>query len=93
MRKITKKMVEDAADKHFRTETSSSLDRHYALIYLRAKQTGDMKMVKYMGGIRGVRANAEKIIREGNTKKKIIRRSRSVNNSMFGTLKIKPLRF
>ena len=83
--KVTQKMVDTAENRHFNTETSASLDRHHALLYLRAKQTGDKKMARYMAGIPGVKKNAERLMR----KKTNRRRKTPASNLMFKPIKIR----
>ena len=61
MKKITKSMLTRAENKHFRTETRSSLEKHYALIYIRARQTKNTKLARYMARIPGVKSNARKM--------------------------------
>ena len=58
---VTKAMLTRAENIHFRTESRASLDRHHALIYIRAKQKGDTKLSRYMARIPGIKSNAKKM--------------------------------
>jgi len=88
--KLTKKMVDNAHDAHFRTETNASLDKAHALEYLYALQIGDKKMARYMERIPGVKRNAAKIL----AKKKVIRK-KPINRKigLFQQIKFSPTRF
>ena len=61
MKRITAKMLAKVENIHFRTETRSSLEKHHALIYIRARQTGNTKLSNYMAKIPGVKSNAKKM--------------------------------
>ena len=60
-KKVTLAMIKKAEAIHWRREDHASLRRQHALMYLRAKQTGDTKMVKHMEKIPGLKISAKKI--------------------------------
>lgn len=61
IKKVTLAMIKKAEAVHWKREDPASLRRQHALMYLRAKQTGDTKLARYMEKIPGLKSSAKKI--------------------------------
>jgi len=61
IKKVTSSMIKKAEAMHWKREDWASLRRKHALEYLRAKQTGDIKLARYMEKIPGLKASAKRI--------------------------------
>ena len=59
--RVTKKMVDEAEDKHFRTESDASLVKSHAITYLYYKQRGEMKKAKYFLSCPEVKKKVEQL--------------------------------
>ena len=77
--KVTKKMIERAANAHFRSETVRSLDKQHALQAVYYKQHGNKKDAKIYSKL--VPKSMIDKIEKGNTKRAVKRKS---SPSRFG---------
>lgn len=60
-RKVTLSMINTARKAHYRKEDLASLNKQYALEYVRAKQRGEKSIAKYYEKIPGVKAKSKKL--------------------------------
>jgi len=61
IKKVTVAMIRKAEAIHWKREDRASLRRQHALQYLRAKQTGDTKLARYLEKIPGLKSSSKKI--------------------------------